>query len=106
MIGDIMRPLFQHRSALLKRQSVVIKSGRGRVGDRRGNAMKLARLTLCAGAFAILSSYAAAKPAYVLTTVNMRSGPATTNDIVAKIPAGSLVEANNCNNGWCEVSWQ
>jgi uncharacterized protein YraI len=68
--------------------------------------MKLARLTLCAGAFAILSTYAVAKPAYVLTNLNMRSGPATTNDIVVRIPAGSLVEVNACTTGWCEVSWQ
>src|SRR5207244_3670700 len=49
---------------------------------------------------------AAAAPAYVASTVNMRSGPATTNDIITKIPGGSLVDANNCKDGWCEVVWQ
>ena len=69
--------------------------------------MKIAGLTLCVGAFAIVSATSAiAAPAYVMTNVNMRSGPATTNEIVSKIPGGSLVEANNCKDGWCEVSWQ
>jgi hypothetical protein len=68
--------------------------------------MKLARLIACTGALAIVSTYALAKPAYVLTTVNMRSGAGTNNEIVSKIPAGSKVEFNNCTNGWCEVTWQ
>ena len=69
--------------------------------------MKLARLTLCVGALAAISATSAiAAPAYVMTNVNMRSGPATTNEIVTKIPGGSLIEANNCKDGWCEVTWQ
>ena len=32
-------------------------------------------------------------------------GAGTTNEIVAKIPGGSLVEAANCGE-WCEVEWQ
>ncbi len=69
--------------------------------------MTTTRLMGTAAALALLwAADAAAAPAYVLSTVNMRSGPATTNDIVTKIPAGSLVDANNCNNGWCEVVWQ
>lgn len=67
----------------------------------------MTRVTGFAAALAMLwAADAAAAPAYVLSTVNMRAGPATTNDIVTKIPAGSLVEANNCNNGWCEVVWR
>jgi len=30
----------------------------------------------------------------------------TANEIVSKIPGGSLVDASNCNDGWCEVDWQ
>ena len=68
--------------------------------------MKLARLALCAGALALLSTnFAAAKPGYAASTVNMRSGPGTSNDIVTKIPGGARLEINNCTNGWCEVSW-
>jgi len=69
--------------------------------------MKLVPLTFFVGALAALSAtYAVASPAYVASNLNMRSGPGTTNEIVTRIPGGSLVEANNCSNGWCEVSWQ
>jgi uncharacterized protein YraI len=47
-----------------------------------------------------------AKPAYVASTVNLRSAAGTTNEIVAKIPGGSLVDADNCTDGWCAVTWQ
>lgn len=69
--------------------------------------MKLAPLTLCVGTLAVLSATSVvAAPAYVASNVNMRSGPGTTNEIVTRIPGGSLVDANNCKDGWCEVSWQ
>jgi len=48
---------------------------------------------------------AAAEPAYVTSAVNLRSGAATTNEIVAKIPGGSRVDASNCGE-WCNVEWQ
>ena len=54
---------------------------------------------------ALSGAAANAAPAYVKSTVNLRSGPATTSDIVGKIPGGSRVEANNCSD-WCEVTWQ
>lgn len=49
---------------------------------------------------------ALAKPAYVPSTVNLRAAPGTTNEIVAKIPGGSLVDAGDCTDGWCAVTWQ
>lgn len=52
------------------------------------------------------SAGASAKPAYVPSTVNLRSAPGTTNEILAKIPGGSLVDADNCKDGWCAVTWQ
>lgn len=65
------------------------------------------RLVGFAAALAMVwAADAAAAPAYVLSTVNMRAGPATTHEIVTKIPAGALVDANNCNAGWCEVVWR
>ena len=48
---------------------------------------------------------AAAEPAYVTSTVNLRSGAGATNEIVARIPSGSLVETANCGE-WCQVEWQ
>ncbi|HEY1310190.1 MAG TPA: SH3 domain-containing protein [Pseudolabrys sp.] len=47
-----------------------------------------------------------AKPAYVATTVNLRAAPGTTSEVVAKIPGGSLIDAENCTEGWCAVNWQ
>ena len=67
------------------------------------------RLTPVLLSFAVLlgsASLAAAKPAYVLTTVHLRAAPGTTSEIVAKIPGGSLIDADNCTDGWCAVTWQ
>ena len=50
-------------------------------------------------------SGALAKPAYVASTVNLRAAPGTTSEIVGKIPSGSLVDAGECTEGWCAVTW-
>ncbi len=64
------------------------------------------RTTMCATALVLLSAAsAAAEPAYVASTVNLRAGAGTNNEIVGKIPAGSLIDASNCSE-WCEVEWQ
>ena len=68
--------------------------------------MKLSPYLMCMGVLVGSVSFAAAKPAYVLTTVNLRAAPGTTNEIVTKIPGGSLVDAANCTDGWCAVTWQ
>lgn len=68
--------------------------------------MTTMRLTLGAAFLTLCASQALAAPAYVTSTVNLRSAAGTANEIVAKIPGGSLVDANNCNDGWCEVEWQ
>jgi hypothetical protein len=69
-------------------------------------AMTPSRLTICAATLVLLSAATAtAEPAYVASTVNLRSAAGTTNEIVAKIPGGSLVDAANCSE-WCEVEWQ
>jgi hypothetical protein len=69
-------------------------------------AMTSSRLTICAATLLLLSAACAtAEPAYVASTVNLRSAAGTGNEIVAKIPGGSLVDATNCTD-WCEVEWQ
>ena len=68
--------------------------------------MKTMRLALGAALLAFSAMQASAAPAYVTSTVNLRSAAGTTNEIVAKIPGGSLVDATNCTDGWCEVDWQ
>lgn len=52
------------------------------------------------------ATVATAKPAYVASTVNLRAAAGTSNEIIAKIPRGSLVDADNCTGGWCAVTWQ
>ena len=68
--------------------------------------MRLTPYFLCLGVLLGSSAFPAAKPAVVLTTVNLRAAPGTTNEIVAKIPGGSLVDAASCTDGWCAVTWQ
>ena len=64
------------------------------------------RLSTSIAALVVLfAAQAAAEPAYVASTVNLRSGAGTNTEVVAKIPGGSLVEASNCSE-WCEVEWQ
>jgi uncharacterized protein YraI len=63
------------------------------------------RLVICVAAIALASAAAQAAPAYVTSTVNLRAGAGTDSAILAKIPAGSLLDADGCRE-WCEVEWQ
>jgi uncharacterized protein YraI len=64
------------------------------------------RLTICTATLVLMAAASAvAGPAYAPSTVNLRAAAGTTNEIVAKIPGGSLVDATNCTD-WCEVDWQ
>jgi uncharacterized protein YraI len=70
---------------------------------------RLLGYALCVGIIAAASaatSAAWAAPAYVPSTVNLRAAPGTTSEIVTKIPGGSLIDADNCSEGWCAVTWQ
>jgi uncharacterized protein YraI len=66
---------------------------------------RLLGYALCVGIVAAASA-AWAAPAYVPSTVNLRAAPGTTSEIVTKIPGGSLIDADNCSEGWCAVTWQ
>jgi len=69
--------------------------------------MTRTRLTICAAALTALSAAPAlADPAYVKSTVHLRAGPGTDNESLGKIPAGSLIDASNCAEGWCAVDWK
>ena len=65
-------------------------------------SLGLSSLALLLGATALAS----AKPAYVGSTVNLRAAPGTTSEVIVKIPGGSLVDAGECSEGWCAVTWQ
>jgi uncharacterized protein YraI len=66
---------------------------------------RLLGFAVCVG-FVAASGAALAAPAYVPSTVNLRAAPGTTSEIVSKIPGGSLIDADNCTEGWCAVTWQ
>jgi uncharacterized protein YraI len=68
--------------------------------------MKHARILIGLGVLALSAMPALAKPAYVASTVNLRAAPGTKSEIVAKIPGGSLIDAGDCSEGWCEITFQ
>ena len=68
--------------------------------------MRLTPQLLSLGILLGATANAVAKPAYVASNVNLRAAPGTTSEIVGKIPGGSLVNADNCSEGWCAVTWQ
>jgi SH3-like domain-containing protein len=68
--------------------------------------MKHARILIGLGVLVFSAMPALAKPAYVASTVNLRAAPGTKSEVVSKIPGGSLIDAGECTEGWCEVTWQ
>jgi len=68
--------------------------------------MKHARILFGLGVLVFSATGVLAKPAYIPSTVNLRAAPGTKSEIVAKIPGGSLIDAKDCSEGWCEVTWQ
>jgi uncharacterized protein YraI len=68
--------------------------------------MKHAHILLGLGVLVFSAMPALAKPAYVASTLNLRAAPGTKSEVVTKIPGGSLIDAGECTEGWCEVTWQ
>src|SRR5664280_700145 len=68
--------------------------------------MKHVRIFFGLAVLMFAATDALAKPAYVASTVNLRAAPGTKSEIVAKIPGGSLVDAKDCSENWCAVTWQ
>jgi uncharacterized protein YraI len=50
------------------------------------------------------TSFASAVPARVETPLNVRSGEGTQFPVVATMPAGAVVDASNCGDGWCYIA--
>jgi hypothetical protein len=68
--------------------------------------MNFARLAASAAILTSLSvGLAAAKPATVVSEVNLRKAPGTDSEVLTLIPKGTTVEVGTCTNGWCQVSW-
>lgn len=72
----------------------------------RENVMRLMPYAFCLAALLVSAASVSAAPAYVAGTLNLRAAPGTQSEIVAKIPGGSLVDAAECSEGWCAVTWQ
>ena len=68
-------------------------------------AMTVSPLAICAATLMLLPIAAAADPAYVTSSANLRAGAGTTEQIIAKLPAGAAVQVSNCRE-WCAVEWQ
>lgn len=68
--------------------------------------MRYIQPLVCLGVLMGAATGALAKPAYVASTVNLRVAPGTTSEVVGKIPGGSLIDAGECSEGWCAVTWQ
>lgn len=68
--------------------------------------MKITPYLFSCGLLLAATTFTWAKPAYVGSAVNLRAAPGTTSEILAKIPGGSLVDAGECSEGWCAVTWQ
>jgi Bacterial SH3 domain len=60
--------------------------------------------TLSAGIVALSTGWAAAAPAVVLDYLNLRVGPGYDFYIIEVIPAGWIVNAGGCADGWCQVN--
>jgi len=45
------------------------------------------------------------RSAWVVSNVNLRSGPGTDSAIIVTIPAGSTVRIAGCSGEWCAVTW-
>jgi hypothetical protein len=71
-----------------------------------GKAMNFARIAAGSAILTVLGiTLAAAKPATVVSEVNLRKGPGTDSEIITLIPKGTMVEVGTCTNGWCQVTW-
>jgi uncharacterized protein YgiM (DUF1202 family) len=68
--------------------------------------MKLMPHLFGVGLLLVSVAAANAKPAYVASTVNFRAAPGTSSEILGKIPGGSLIDAGECSEGWCAVTWE
>jgi uncharacterized protein YraI len=68
--------------------------------------MRFGPLLIGFGCILTVTTGVLAKPAYVPSTLNLRAAPGTKSEIVGKIPGGSLVDAGECTEGWCELTFQ
>lgn len=58
-------------------------------------------------ALIMMSGMVQAAPAVTMRSTNLRTGPATSYPVIARIPAGETVEIFAClrNRNWCDIEW-
>src|SRR5581483_4101506 len=84
-----------NEARLLSTGLICLNCAWGNERNHKSNLMN--RIAIWTGALVLMSAASAvAAPAYVPSNLNLRSGPGTNNEIIGKIPAGSLVDATNC----------
>ncbi len=60
---------------------------------------------ICAAGLLLLSTgIAAAAPARVETDLNVRAGEGAGFPVIAVMPAGTVIDARGCGDGWCYVA--
>ena len=59
---------------------------------------------LSVGMMGLSTGWAVAAPAVVLDYLNLRVGPGYNYPIIDVIPAGWVVDAGSCFDGWCQVN--
>ena len=60
---------------------------------------------VAAGLLALASGAATAAPALATRDLTVRAEPAGAAPVVGRIPGGSTVDARNCGQVWCRVTW-
>lgn len=74
------------------------------------NKMMRILLVLCLLMLVTVSALAEGTIRYIVSedgkTVNIRSGPGTKYHVVTRVKSGTQVEAEEANDGWCEVTYQ
>ena len=63
------------------------------------------KLMTSAGALLLSSGLAAAAPAVVASSVNLRTGPGTQYDVIGAMPSGATVDVLGCGPAWCRVAF-
>jgi uncharacterized protein YraI len=57
-----------------------------------------------AAALALSTVLAAAAPAALERSSNVRAGPGTNYPVIARLPAGAMVDVGGCTGSWCQVN--
>jgi uncharacterized protein YraI len=61
---------------------------------------------VAAGLLVLACGAATAAPALATRDLTVRAEPAGAAQVVGRIPGGSTVDARNCGQVWCRVTWR